>query len=388
MNFLYLYQIESTKLDIPLALEELGYQVSFIDTMLSDSFENDIIKEKIRQKLYSDNFDGVISFNFYPYVSEICESLNVPYIAWLYDSPVMYAYTPSILNKCNYIFCFDKKFCKDLIHVGINKVYYMPLAANTARLNSLTMTDDEFQKYNHNVTFVGRLFQDNNFNKFYNKIDSTYMSYFNNLFQLQYMTPDHNIFYTTLSINAINYLEKIIPNNLCTDYPLCNVSKCYSDIMLSRKYTELERTNTLNLISKFQTIHMYTDSDTSMLTNVINMGGIESINEAPKLFYSSKINLNFTQITIQSGLPLRIFDIMGNGGFLLSNAQNDFSDLFIPGEEVILYHNNEELIELINYYLAHEKERIEIAYNGYQKINTQHTFTNRLEQMIHIVTAN
>lgn len=388
MNFLYLYQLESTKLDIPLALEELGHNVSYINSMLTDTLMNDKLAEQIMQKLHSGNFNGVISFNFYPYVSEVCESLNIPYIAWLFDSPVMYAFTHSVLNKCNFIFCFDRKFCEDLTNAGIKKVYYMPLAANTTRLNSLTMTDKEFQKYNHDITFVGRLFQDNNFNKFYDKITPSYMEYFNQLFQLQYMTPNHNIFYNTLSENAINYLEKLIPNNLSVDYPLCNINKCYADIMLSRKYTELERTNTLNLVSNFHTVHMYTDSDTSILTNVINMGGIECMYEAPKLFYSSKINLNFTQITIETGLPLRVFDIMGNGGFLLSNAQIEFSELFTPGEEVILYHNNQELIELINYYLNHENERKEIAYNGYQKVNSLHTFTNRLEKMIQIFTAN
>lgn len=388
MNFLYLYQLESTKLDIPLALEELGHKVTLIDSYLTDSFENESLSLKIKQILHSQHFDGVISFNFYPYVSEVCNLLSIPYIAWLFDSPVMYAYTPSVLNKCNYIFCFDKKFCENLRSIGIEKVYHMPLAANMTRLNSLSMTDDEFQKYNHDISFVGRLFQDNNFNVFYDKITPSYMEYFNHLFQLQYMTPDRNIFYTKLSKHAIDFFEKIIPNNLSDDYPLCDITRSYADIMLSRKYTELERINRLDLISKFCTIYMYTDSNTSMLNNVINMGGIESIYEAPKLFYSSKINLNFTQISIESGLPLRVFDIMGNGGFLISNAQSEFSELFTPGEDVVLYHSNEELIEQINYYLTHENERKEIAYNGCQKINSLHTYTNRLQQIIELVTAN
>jgi spore maturation protein CgeB len=135
MKFLYLYQLESTKIDIPLALEELGHKVSFIDTMLTDSFQNDLIKEKISQKLLIDTFDAVISFNFYPYVSDVCESLHLPYIAWLFDSPVMYAYTPSVLNSCNYIFCFDQLLCKDLSRIGVKKTFYMPLAANTNRLD-------------------------------------------------------------------------------------------------------------------------------------------------------------------------------------------------------------------------------------------------------------
>jgi spore maturation protein CgeB len=387
MKILYLYQLDSTKIDIPFALSELGHEVHFIDAMLTDSFQNELIQEKIIQEVQSNPCECVITFNFYPYVSKACELLHLPYVAWLFDSPVMYTYTPSILNSCNYIFCFDKKLCNELIKIGIQKVFYMPLAANTSRLDSLSMTEDEFSKYNHDISFVGRLFQDNNFNKFYNQINSSFMEYFNQLFQLQYMTPNQNIFYSMLSEKAINLFQKLIPNNLLEDYPLCEIKKCYSDIMLSRKFTELQRTNILDLISKYNTIHIYTDSDISMLTNVVNMGGIESISEAPKLFYASKINLNFTQISIQSGLPLRVFDIIGTGGFLISNAQSEFNDLFTPGEDVILYHNPEELIELINYYLTHDKERKEIAHNGYVRIKSEHTYTNRLEQILQIVTA-
>lgn len=385
MNFLYLYQLDSTKIDVPSALEELGHTVGSIDCNITDSFKNLAIENKIIKALNNSNFDGVISFNFYPYVSDICNKFNIPYLAWLFDSPVMYTYTKSILNDCNYIFCFDRLFCDELRELNIKNVYYMPLAANTSRLGAMTMTEDEYYNYNHDIAFVGRLFQDNNYNLLYNKIAPAYKEYFNKLFELQYGVQNKNIIYDTLSDKAIEYLKTIIPNDIEKEYPLCNRKKCYCDIVLSRKYTELQRTNIFNLISGFFTLHMYTDSDTLMLTNVKNMGGIECTNEAPKLFYSSKINLNITQITIQSGLPLRVFDIMGVGGFLISNAQPEFKELFKPGEEVILYNSLEELIELTNYYLNHENERREIAENGLKRIEAEHTYVNRLEKILKLV---
>lgn len=385
MNFLYLYQLDSTKIDIPSALDELGHTVGSIDCNITDSFKNQIIEDKIAKELNSSNYDGVITFNFYPYISDICNKYNIPYLAWLFDSPVMYAYTKSILNKCNYIFCFDKLFCSELKELNVNNVYYMPLAANTSRLGAMTMTEAEYIRYNHDLTFVGRLFQDNNYNLLYNKLSPAYNEYFNKLFELQYAVQTKNVIYEALADKAIDYLRTIIPNDIETEYPLCNRKKCYCDIVLSRKYTELQRTNIFNLISRFFTLHIYTDSDTSMLNNVKNMGGIECTYEAPKLFYSSKVNLNITQITIQSGLPLRVFDIMGAGGFLISNAQPEFNELFKPGEEVILYNSLEELIDLINYYLNHDNERKEIAQNGLKRIEAEHTYVNRLEKMLKLV---
>ncbi|OYP42194.1 hypothetical protein CG709_04710, partial [Lachnotalea glycerini] len=74
MKILYLYQLDSTKIDIPFALSELGHEVHFIDAMLTDSFQNELIQEKIIQEVQSNPCECVITFNFYPYVSKAGEA--------------------------------------------------------------------------------------------------------------------------------------------------------------------------------------------------------------------------------------------------------------------------------------------------------------------------
>ena len=51
----------------------------------------------------------------------------------------------------------------------------------------------------------------------------------------------------------------------------------------------------------------------------------------PLVFQNSKINLNITLRSIKNGIPLRAIDIMGAGGFLLTNYQNDFGLHFTDG---------------------------------------------------------
>ena len=85
---------------------------------------------------------------------------------------------------------------------------------------------------------------------------------------------------------------------------------------------------------------------------------------------------------IRSGIPLRIFDIMGCGGFLISNYQPELLDYFIPGEDIVLYDSIPDLLEKINYYLNNEEERLAIAHNGYEKIKKYHTYDIRLESML------
>ena len=82
--------------------------------------------------------------------------------------------------------------------------------------------------------------------------------------------------------------------------------------------------------------------------------------------------------SIKSGIPLRAFDIMGSQGFLLSNFQEDFLEYFTPDEDFVYYTDREDLMKQVEYYLSHEKERLEICRNGYEKILLSHTYENRI----------
>ena len=104
------------------------------------------------------------------------------------------------------------------------------------------------------------------------------------------------------------------------------------------------------------------------------MGAVDYYAEMPYVFANSKINLNISLRSIQSGIPLRAMDIMGAGGFLLSNFQADFLDYFIPNEDFVYYESEEDLVEKVIYYLNHEKERFEIAHNGHEKVKKNHSF--------------
>ena len=81
-------------------------------------------------------------------------------------------------------------------------------------------------------------------------------------------------------------------------------------------------------------------------------------------------------------MPLRCFDIMGAGGFLLSNYQSGFLDLFVPDEDFVFYENKKDLVQKIGYYLEHESERQSIAQNGYDKVAANHTYRHRVKEML------
>ena len=83
--------------------------------------------------------------------------------------------------------------------------------------------------------------------------------------------------------------------------------------------------------------------------------------EMPLVFHESRINLNITMRPIATGLSLRLFDVCGCGGFLLTNWQEELPELYEPGVEAEYFGSKEELLDKAGYYLEHDEERAEIA---------------------------
>lgn len=135
-------------------------------------------------------------------------------------------------------------------------------------------------------------------------------------------------------------------------------------------------------MANYFSVDLYTRSNTAPLQNVNVHNGAQTLTEMPKIFHLSKINLNMTVKSIQTGLPLRIFDIMGCCGFLMTNYQAELTDFFEIGVDVETYSSIEELVDKCSYYLTHEDARHSIAIHGYQKVCEKHTYIKRLAEMI------
>ena len=86
-----------------------------------------------------------------------------------------------------------------------------------------------------------------------------------------------------------------------------------------------------------------------------------------------------------TGVPLRCFEIIGCGGLLLSNYQAGFADVFEDGHEYVCYESKDDLLKKIDYLLSHEDERAEIARNGYNRLVKDHTYDNRINEMLSLL---
>ncbi len=382
-GILFIYSDIITLSDIPWGLLELGREVEIYKHVISLQGYVEEEYETLHQYLQENQYSIVVMHNFSPMVSDVCEALHVKYLSWVFDSPLVDLYTPSYYNKCNYIFVFDYKQYERLIQRDMPRLYYMPLAVNVNRVSTIQISREDEEQYSCDISFVGNLYTENAYDRFFTKIPVGIREKMANFMKNHVLKWEKGgTIFGTLSEQDVYELQGIFSLG---DWIDMNLGYYLEVQFLSRKMAEIERVCILNALAMNYQVTLFSSESKEILQNVRMCEKISYENDAPKVYQLSKINLNITLRSIETGVPQRIFDIMGAGGFVISNYQAELETLFTPDEEIVLFHNMEELVQKVDYYLHHEKERVRIAINGYLKVKNEYTYDKRLKCMLDIV---
>lgn len=103
---------------------------------------------------------------------------------------------------------------------------------------------------------------------------------------------------------------------------------------------------------------------------------------------SGKICLNAAIDMANSEAPnMRLFEATGVGAFLLNEAQSRLNEFFEIGVEVETFSGESELIEKINYYLNHPRDREEIARRAQARCLTEYSMERRAAALHEIIQS-
>lgn len=373
--------------DVKSALKNLGHEVKTIASPLKDRFElNEEYSEAVQEAIGIYCPDMVFSINFFPSVSTACNDTNTIYISWIYDNPHTSVYHTSAKNLCNYIFSFDSHMVKQLQSRGVEHIYYAPLACNVNRVNNIAINKADYEKFKGDVEFMGSMYNEGT--DYYSIMiarakNEYFTGYLEGLLNSQKLVYGYNFMEEALSPEVVNQFREVAEELLPTD-SMITEREVYADVFLSPKLATINRVELLYMLGRYFDVHFYTYNK-SIIPNIKHCGTVSYEEDMPKLFKIAKINLNDTRRSIKNGIPLRAMDIMGCGGFLLSNYQEDFFRHFEPGVHMELYGSIDEAIDKCDYYLKHDTEREKIKANAYEVMLNEHTYEKRLQEMLEVV---
>lgn len=375
--------------DVIEAFRNQGYTV--IEDMSIIECENKPAEtiNRISRLIDSYNFHFIFSINFFPLISEICEIYKLRYVCWTVDVPVLELFSPAIRNSCNRIFLFDYTQYEYFRNQNPDNIFYMPLATGINRWDRVigNASVKDRKRYASDISFVGSLYSEKNDYKKIQGLSDYSKGYIQGLVEAQ------------LNVYGVNFIEEMLTDRIMEEMaelvpdmhtPLCKDNEAARRYLIAHCFigydiAEKERYRLLGALSELYDVDLYTFSGADVLPKVHAHSPVNSQTEMPLVFHESRINLNITMRPIATGLSLRVYDVCGCGGFLLTNWQEELPVLYEPGVEVETFSSQEELLDKAAYYLKHEDERQAIARRGYERTKAEHTFDRRIKDMLRII---
>lgn len=114
--------------------------------------------------------------------------------------------------------------------------------------------------------------------------------------------------------------------------------------------------------------------------------GAVKAEEIPRIVRESVVSLNFGDSGLHWGrwgpyrsrqIKARVFEVPGAGGCLLTESAPHLSEYYVPGREILTFDGQQELVERIEWLLAHPEQRDAIAVSGHERTVREHTYERR-----------
>lgn len=371
---------------------QLGFEIVWFREPCKHYTRDMELALKMIPYIHSEGIEAVLSFDYFPIISMICDTCKIPYYAWVYDCPHFTLYAKQVHLTCNHIGIFDKEMVRKLQLKGVQTVYHVPLSVDTICFEQIIRKagHNESMKFQSDISFVGSMYTDGH-NYYDMVLEKKEQELFDSMVQQQSFSYKKN--YLSEAIDSGQIDIRVIKNRmeqeglmLGEDY-FADPEDILQAAVLEKKVTVEERRTLMYRIAdefgeKYK-FNLYTGSDLHKYSQLkkYHKGTVDYHKQMPLVFSGSKINLNLSLRSIHSGIPLRVLDIMACGGFVLSNWQPEIAEYFEEGKEIVTFGCEEECVDKIRYYLEHEEERRQIAEAGRNKVKDAFTYEKGLERL-------
>lgn len=375
-------------LDIKKTFEKMGYEITELWQHLENYDVDEAFAKRLREELRAQAYEYVFTVNYFALMAEVCHEVGIRYVSWTCDNPLISMYHESVFYDTNRIFTFDETNLREFQAMGVKHIYYLPLAVDTDRIDAMLAEYGRQEAYANEVAFVGSLYERNSYDRMEGQLTEYLRGYFDGIMEVQSDLYGSNILEPSLTPDILEELSEHYELEKSSEKSFSDLGLIFSTTTLGFKVAQIQRIRALQELSKRYAVSLYSNSDTSMLPLVLYRGGVEYWTEMPQVFHNTKVNLNFTIPNIKSGIPLRMWDVLGCGGFLLSNFQAETPRFFKEGEHLVSFYSRDDMIEKVGFYLEHDTERQRIAKNGHDLVQKLHNYDVRMTEMMDVLSRN
>lgn len=367
-------------------LKAMGYTCVEFGEKFDDCHSDAEFVMKVMDCIRTEKIDMVLSMGYLPLLASACEICTLPYAAWIHDGTHYALRSKTTLYANNFLLCFDRAYAMQLAEQGCVRVYHFPLAADAdAFAESIRVGRATWSDYAADISFVGDLYDEKGKWLETEEISEYVKGYLAGIEEIQLRVYGRNFVGEMINEDMAHDILRradLQPNDLYFDNPV----QLAADLV-NQDITRKERMQVIERLSQDYPIDLYTESipASEEYANVKLRDTVDYHRQMPLVFHNSKINLNVTARTIETGIPQKVLDIMACGGFCLTNYQPEIAEFLEDGKELVMYTDMEDLAKKTEYYLRHDEARESIARAGYEKVRRQFSMRDRLAEMLEIV---
>ncbi|MDQ7062695.1 MAG: glycosyltransferase [candidate division KSB1 bacterium] len=327
--------------------------------------------------------------NYISGLAELAHQMQVPVACWEIDPFVDHLKKPTASTDGCFIFCYRPAIVQEFQHAGFKHVYYLPLGADTNLRHPVALKPEEKSKYQAPVSFVGSSMVEQAL-EYRRLLFAQYAQYqatqqkrnqfeadLEEILQIQ---RDHFGSFLIQEL-ASHYFYEFIQYSRKNNLP--DPIMLISEIAASEK-----RLNYLRIVARFG-LKLWGDRGWKVLEScgARYMGPAGRNQEINKIYSGTQINLDINRLYQSDIVPIRIFDVLACGGFLLAEYSEELERLFDLEKELVCYRNDDELVRKVQYFLKHPVEARRFAEQGRRAVYEKHAFALRMKKILECVQS-
>lgn len=368
--------------DLKAALEVRGYAQYTLDVLRLSLEEILYALRQLRPRF-------AIAINYANGMAEAFAQAGVKFICWEID--------PSLdrtirvtggVSPATHIFTYRQANVRRFQNAGFQHTFYLPLATNPSKRSPATLSPEcaEQTKYSALISFVGSSMLDQA-----QRLRETYRQRYDAFRRTARLDvpPADELLEQILAAQRRDFSVYLIPDlvtRLCPEFaaffagqePDLDLAQIIGELAAAEKRI----TYILNLAAFEPKIWGDQGWQLAAEPGIQYMGSAGHHHELNKIYSNSRINLDISRIYQMDIVPMRCFDILSCGGFVLAEHSAALEALFEVGHEIESYTCLDELIDKIKFYAAHQNLARQIGARGRRRVLSSHTILHRVDEML------
>ncbi len=191
-----------------------------------------------------------------------------------------------------------------------------------------------------------------------------------------------DLFYTNSKYSLMNDYPEIGSNIRLMPFA-ASIKHHYYMPEVERKYDVIvvahARADRLPVIEKLERICKVGTYGGGWKNSLGVVNGLEHV----KAINSGKMYISFSRTVAGfDNVKVGLFEAMACNQVVITSYMEELQDYFDIGTEIICYKEDDELYDLVKYYLNHESEREQIRQRGYNRFLRDHTYEKRWNSVL------